>query len=286
MSGSKRVAVVTGSNKGIGFAIVRGLCKQFDGDVYLTARNEIIGLDAVENLKREGLQVKFHQLDITKPYTIKKLKTYLQDSYGGLDILVNNAGIGYPEASTVPFGEQAEASVRTNFTGTLAVSEALFPILRPHARVVNISSIISQFIMNQCRADLRETLLSHTCITMEKLNNLMEQFVDSAKTGTYQDLGWPNTGLASYGISKIGVTIMSFIQQRELLNDARPDVVVNACCPGFVATDLTDHRGTKSIDEGADTPLYLAMLPLNTTSPNGELVSDRTILDWQVTQTY
>ena len=44
---SKRVAVVTGSNKGIGFAIVRGLAKAFKGDVYLTARNEERGLKAM-----------------------------------------------------------------------------------------------------------------------------------------------------------------------------------------------------------------------------------------------
>ena len=59
-----KVAVVTGSNKGIGFAIVRGLAKAFQGDVILTARNEERGLKAVEDLKLEGFEVKFHQLDI------------------------------------------------------------------------------------------------------------------------------------------------------------------------------------------------------------------------------
>ncbi|XP_021378309.1 carbonyl reductase [NADPH] 1-like [Mizuhopecten yessoensis] len=281
MSGSKRVAVVTGSNKGIGYAVVRGLCKQFDGDVYVTARNEELGLKAVEDLKKEGCKAKFYQLDITKPDTIRKLKTFLQNSYGGLDILVNNAGIAYKQSSTAPFAEQAEVTIRTNFTGTLDVCEELFPLLRPHARVVNVSSMASQFALKKCSVDLQKKLVDRTRITMEDTKTLLKQFVDSAKAGTHGDFGWPES---AYGCSKIGVTVMSIIQQRELLKDARADIVVNACCPGYVDTDMSSHKGTKTIDEGADTLLYLATLPPNTSSPKGEFVSDRTIGKWEITQ--
>ncbi|XP_033743472.1 carbonyl reductase [NADPH] 1-like [Pecten maximus] len=281
MSGSKRVAVVTGSNKGIGYAIVRGLCKQFQGDVYLTARNEGLGLKAVEDLKKEGCLAKFHQLDITKPDTINKLKKFLQDNYGGLDILVNNAGIAYKQSSTASFSEQAEVTVQTNFNGTLDVCEALFPLLRPNARVANVSSMVSQFALKKCKVDLQKTLVDISRITMDDLKTLMKQFVDSAKKGTNKDIGWPDN---AYGASKIGVTVMSMIQQRELLKDTRQDIVVNACCPGYVDTDMTSHKGHKTIDQGADTPLYLAMLPPNTTSPKGNFVSDRKIGKWEVTQ--
>ena len=60
-----KVAIVTGSNKGIGLAIVRGLAKTFDGDVYLTSRNEERGLEAVQKLKNQGIHVLYHQLDIS-----------------------------------------------------------------------------------------------------------------------------------------------------------------------------------------------------------------------------
>jgi carbonyl reductase 1 len=90
---SSRVAVVTGSNKGIGFAIVRGLCKQFAGDVYLTARDEGRGRAAVASLEAEGLSPKFHQLDITSQESIDSLKKFVLEKYGGIDVLVNNAGI-------------------------------------------------------------------------------------------------------------------------------------------------------------------------------------------------
>ena len=67
-----RVAVVTGGNKGIGLAVVRGLGKQFTGDVYLTARDEGRGREAVAMLEAEGLSPKFHQLDITSQESIEK----------------------------------------------------------------------------------------------------------------------------------------------------------------------------------------------------------------------
>ena len=59
-----KVAIVTGSNKGIGLAIVKGLAKTFEGDVYLTSRNEERGLKAVQQLKDQGTNVLYHQLDI------------------------------------------------------------------------------------------------------------------------------------------------------------------------------------------------------------------------------
>ena len=67
------VAVVTGSNKGIGLAIVRALCKKFSGDVYLTSRDEGRGKEAIESLKKEGLHPKFHCLDICNEETVEKL---------------------------------------------------------------------------------------------------------------------------------------------------------------------------------------------------------------------
>ncbi|XP_021378322.1 carbonyl reductase [NADPH] 1-like [Mizuhopecten yessoensis] len=277
MGERKRVAVVTGSNKGLGFAIVRGLCKQFDGDVYLTARNESLGQQAVLDLRKEGLNPRFHQLDVTKPDTIVKLRSFLKDTYGGLDLLVNNAGKMDMELSAA----NAESLMRTNFTGLCNVSEVLFPLLRPHARVVNVSSLISVVALRKCSSELQQKLTNRN-ISSEDLKRLMQTFVDCV--GTRGGHGWPTGKLTgAYGVSKIGATVMSIIQQRQLLNDTRPDIVVNACCPGYVMTDLTGQKGMKTIDQGAVTPLYLAMLPPNITSPKGELVSEKQIVKWEMT---
>ena len=92
---------VTGGNKGLGFGIVRALCKELreNGVVYLASRDEGRGEKAVQELKGEGLNPKFIQLDVCNNDHISKVATYLQDNHGGLDILVNNAGIGFK----VPF---------------------------------------------------------------------------------------------------------------------------------------------------------------------------------------
>jgi NAD(P)-dependent dehydrogenase (short-subunit alcohol dehydrogenase family) len=60
-----------------------------------TARNEELGKQAVENLKTEGLNPSFHQLDILSSESIQRLKDYLEKTFGGLDLLINNAGIAY-----------------------------------------------------------------------------------------------------------------------------------------------------------------------------------------------
>lgn len=277
MSAAKRVAIVTGANKGIGYATVRGLCKKFDGDVFLTARNEALGQEAVKGLNGEGLQPKFHQLDLGDKSSIDKFKTFLQSKYGGIDILVNNAGMAFKMAATEPFAQQAEETVKTNFWGTLDVCKSLFPLLRPHARVVNVSSMVSSWSAKKCSDSLKARFLKPD-ITVPEVEQLMTEFVSSAKDGTFKDKGWPQS---AYGSSKIGVTLMSFAQQREFEKDSREDIVVNACCPGMVKTDMSGHHaGGKSPDEGADTPLYLALLPPNTKSPKGVFVSDRTIQAW------
>ena len=92
-----KVAVVTGSNKGVGLAIVRGLCKQFEGDVYLTARNEENGRRAVATLEAEGLNPKFHQLDIDYPESIEAIKHHLLDNYGGVDVEERDVAAHYEQ---------------------------------------------------------------------------------------------------------------------------------------------------------------------------------------------
>ena len=99
MSSSTRVMLVTGADKGIGFAVVRDLCRQFSGDVVLTARDAARGPTAVQLVQAEGLCPLFHQLDIDLQ-SIHALRDFLHKEYGilgswGLDVLVNNAGIAF-----------------------------------------------------------------------------------------------------------------------------------------------------------------------------------------------
>ncbi|XP_045920117.1 carbonyl reductase [NADPH] 1-like [Micropterus dolomieu] len=274
---SPRVAVVTGSNKGIGLAIVRALCKQFQGDVYLTARDVGRGQEAVASLASEGLTALFHQLDINDPSSITTAAAYFKDKYGGVDVLVNNAAIAFKVADPAPFAVQAEVTLKTNFFATRDMLTHFLPIIKAGGRVVNVSSFVSSRALNQCSAALQERFRSED-ITEEELVGLMQRFVDEAKKGEHKQGGWPET---AYGISKTGLTTLSMILARRLSKERPHDgILLNACCPGWVRTDMAGPKAPKSPDEGAVTPVYLALLPPGATEPHGKFVSDKEVQPW------
>ncbi|XP_069058620.1 carbonyl reductase [NADPH] 1-like isoform X1 [Pleurodeles waltl] len=275
---STRVAVVTGGNKGIGLAIVRALCKQFKGDVYLTARDPKLGEASVKKLQEEeGLTSHFHQLDITDLQSIRALRDFMKKEYGGIDVLINNAGIAFKVADTTPFHIQAEVTIKTNFFATRDVCTEFLPLIKPHGRVVNVSSMSSQHALAKCSKDLQNKFRSDT-ITEDELVALMEKFVEDTKKGIHSQEGWPNT---AYGVSKIGVTVLSMIQGRRLSKERGADgILLNACCPGWVRTDMAGDKATKSPDEGAETPVYLALLPSDAEAPQGQFVSEKKVGKW------
>ncbi|KAM9254395.1 carbonyl reductase [NADPH] 1 [Dugong dugon] len=277
MSSSSRVALVTGANKGIGFAIVRELCRQFSGDVVLTARDEARGRAAVQQLQAEGLSPRFHQLDIDDLQSIRALHDFLRREYGGLNVLVNNAGIAFKIADPTPFHIQAEVTLKTNFFSTRDVCTELLPLIKPQGRVVNVSSVASIRALKSCSPELQQRFRSET-ITEEELVALMKKFVEDTKNGVHQKEGWPNT---AYGVSKIGVTVLSRIHARNLSAQRGGDkILLNACCPGWVRTDMAGPSATKSPEEGAETPVYLALLPSDAEGPHGQFVSEKRVRQW------
>ncbi|XP_023652347.2 carbonyl reductase [NADPH] 1 [Paramormyrops kingsleyae] len=272
-----KVAFVTGSNKGIGLAVVRAMCKQFPGDVYLTARDVSRGTAAVESLKAEGLHPLFHQLDITDSASVRVARDFLKEKYGGLDVLINNAGIAFKMADRTPFGIQAEVTLRTNFFATRDFCNEFLPIIKPGGRVVNVSSVMSSVALNRCSPQLQARFRSDD-ITEDELVALMQRFVREAQANVHTKNGWPET---AYGASKIGVTVLSRIHARQLRRDRPTDgILLNACCPGWVRTDMAGPNATKSPDEGAITPVYLALLPAGAEEPQGQFVSEKQVQVW------
>lgn len=207
-----KVAVVTGSNKGVGFGIVRGLCKKFDGLVYLTSRDIDRGKKAVAQLEKEGLKPSYHQLDITDNASVETFRDYLKEKHGGIDVLVNNAAIAFKYAATEPVAVQAEQTLAVNYFAVLNTCEKLFPLIRNGGRVVNISSS-SGHLSQIPSANLRKRL-SDPNLTIPELSELMQRYVEEAKKGTHA-AEWGNS---SYSVSKVGLTALTMIQQR-MLND-------------------------------------------------------------------
>lgn len=139
----KRIAVVTGANRGIGCEICRQLAKK-GARVVLTARDEAKGRAAAEGLAGQGLEVLFHPLDVNDEESIRALAVYLRDELHGVDILVNNAGVFLDQKRSgldVPMATVRE-TLETNLLGAWRLSQALIPLMRQHGygRIVNVSS--------------------------------------------------------------------------------------------------------------------------------------------------
>lgn len=134
-----KIAVVTGSNKGIGYVIVRELCCHGVGVAYLTARDENRGNQAVESLKREGFNPIFHQLEVTDKESVKRLAETLKERHGGVDILINNAAIITENFRETTYEDSVQV-LNVNYYSILTIQEYIFPILKDNARVINISS--------------------------------------------------------------------------------------------------------------------------------------------------
>ena len=274
----RRIAVVTGGNKGIGYEIVKELCSKFHGIVYLTARDQQRGLDACEKLVAEGCKnpPKFHQLDIGDVESIDKFRDYVKEKYDGLDVLVNNAGMAYKVKSPAPFEEVAENTIKINFTGTLNVCKALFPLLKPHARVVHVSSMAGK--LHRIKSESLQAELTRPDLTETELIDLVRQFVEAAKMGDHESKGWPSQG---YAVSKLVLNILTTIQARDRPYDKDTDVLINSCCPGWCRTDMAGQNATKSAAEGAETPVFLALIPPGQEQPHGKYYSELKEASWK-----
>jgi NAD(P)-dependent dehydrogenase (short-subunit alcohol dehydrogenase family) len=132
----KKVALITGANKGIGFEIGRQLGK-LDFTVVLAARDETKVNTAADLLQGEGLDVQGVRLDVTDPSTADAAARWVGERFGRLDVLVNNAGISQEFASGTKPSDLDIKTLRetyeTNFFGVFAVIKAFLPLLRKSA---------------------------------------------------------------------------------------------------------------------------------------------------------
>jgi len=140
-SGSWRVALVTGANKGIGKAIVAGLLA--DGFVvYLGVRDPERGRAAAEDLAGVG-DARALQLDVTSDGDVDDAVARVAEDFGHLDVLVNNAGVnvGY-QRPTEETAENLRYVYETNVFAVVRVTNAFLPLLRqsPAGRIVNVTS--------------------------------------------------------------------------------------------------------------------------------------------------
>jgi len=148
---NKKVALITGANKGIGYEVARQLAQQ-GANVFVGSRDPKRGESAVEKLCDEGLDARMVQLDVTNPTSIESAASKVEAEFGRLDILVNNAGIAIDNA---PPSQLDLAILRhtyeTNVFGVFSVTKAMLPLLRKveTARIVNVTSELGS-LSNNC----------------------------------------------------------------------------------------------------------------------------------------
>ncbi|XVF80004.1 hypothetical protein PTKIN_Ptkin15bG0035600 [Pterospermum kingtungense] len=278
---TKRYAVVTGANKGIGFELCRNLASK-GIMVVLTSRDEKRGLEAVAKLKDSGPSdhVLFHQLDVTDPSSIASLADFVKSTLGKLDILVNNAGMmgavldpqAFAKATEVagyfPSEEQAseyeiatqslelaEECLKTNYYGARRMVEAFVPLLQlsDSPRIVNVSSRMGLLkdIPSQWAREVLSDVESHT---EDRVDEVLEQFLEDYKKGLLKAKGWP-TYFSAYTLSKASMNAYT-----RILANKYPNFLVNCIGPGFVKTDITCNIGVLTAAEGAENVARLALL--------------------------
>ena len=235
MPSSRRVALVTGANRGLGYAIARQLAEH-DIHVVTTARDLAQARSVAEELRGRGRAASAARLDVTAPDTITTAVQHVLDQHGRIDILMNNAGISDGDQQPSHIDPDRTSHVwRVNVLGAWQCAEAVIPAMRAagYGRIVNLSSTLGS--------------LHHMTRPTEP----------------------------AYRVSKAALNALTRVLAAEL---AGTGILVNSASPGWVRTDLGGPNAPRSIEQGADTPVWLATLPDD--GPTGGFFYDREPLEW------
>lgn len=245
MSEVSKIALITGANKGIGFEIARQLGAQ--GITILAGvRDQARGEAAVRQLRAEAIDATAVHLDVTTQATIDAAAVFIDQTYEKLDILVNNAGISVREGSTPPSElalEEVRKAFATNVFGVFAVTKAMLPLLRRSeaGRIVNLSSEMGSLSITSDPT----SYTSHLPPTL------------------------------AYNASKTALNALTVFFAKELRNTP---IKVNSVSPGYVATDLNEHRGFLTPEQGAKVPVAFASLPVD--GPTGGFFGENGVIAW------
>ena len=227
MATSKKVALVTGANKGLGFEMARQLGRA-GVTVCLAARDPQKGEAAAAKLRGEGLDAQFVKLDVTDKRDGAAAAAFLEEKFGRLDILINNAGISAEPLGSGKASTTSEDTIRrtfdTNFFAPVALTQAVLPLLKKSAagRIVNMSSILGSQAL---QADPKSPIYEFKSLAYDASKTALNSFT---------------------------------IHLAHELKDTK--IKVNSAHPGWVKTDMGTDAAPMEIPEGAKTGVELALL--------------------------
>ncbi|KAL1514692.1 hypothetical protein AB1Y20_003779 [Prymnesium parvum] len=237
-----RRVLVTGSNKGIGRAIVRRIVEDFpDVHVLLGSRSPSQGEAAVQKILEEvpGANVRTLQIDVSDDKSVAAANATVRAMYdepNPLYGIVNNAGVG--------FGRTIPDTLQVNTYGPKRVCESFIPLLDPKVgRVCNIASASGPNFVRGLSPE-QQKLFTSPDTTWEELTAVLEKY---SATTDYDGV--------AYGLSKASLNVLTMIQAA-----AHPNLQINSCSPGYILTDLTRGMGATNTPENSNchvAPLFL-----------------------------
>jgi NAD(P)-dependent dehydrogenase (short-subunit alcohol dehydrogenase family) len=245
MAQDKKVALITGANRGIGFETARQLGKK-GITVLVGARKLGDAEQTAAKLKAEGIDAHGLQLDVTKAADRSAAEKYVAKTFGKLDILVNNAGIASSDGlasrtSDTPDDELLKV-FQTNLFSVVALTREFLPLLKksPAGRIVNLSSILGSLTLH---ADPKSPIA-----------------------------GFKNF---AYNSSKSALNAYTIHLADELKGTS---IKVNSAHPGWVKTELGTDAAPLEIPDGATTSVELALI--GPEGPNGHFIHAGQELPW------
>ena len=256
-----RRALVTGANKGIGFAIAERVLEEAeDTFVFLGSRDRNRGEAAAGSLRKanedRANRIQAVEIDVASDESVRIAATQVRAAceddklYG----IVNNAGVGLGS-------DDLRGVLNVNTRGIKRVCDAFIPILGDGGRIVNVTSAAGPNFVSTCSQE-KQAFFTNSEITWDEIDALMNECEDIAD----DEEALSSRGLgdgSAYGLSKACSNAYTRYLARE-----HAQFVVNACTPGFIHTDLTreyearsgktpEELGMKSPRDGATSAMFL-----------------------------
>jgi NAD(P)-dependent dehydrogenase (short-subunit alcohol dehydrogenase family) len=245
MAQDKKVALITGANRGIGLETAKQLGEQ-GVTVLVGARSLSAAEDTAAKLKQSGIDAYPVQLDVVNEADRKAAAKFIGEKFGKLDILINNAGVnantGFTSVVSETKDDELQRVFDTNLFAVVALTRELLPLIRKSdaGRIVNLSSILGS---NTLHAD-------------------------------------PNSPIANfkslaYDASKAALNAYTIHLAWELKDTP---IKVNSAHPGWVKTEMGTDAAPMEIPDGAKTSVALALL--GSDGPSGRFIHMGSELPW------
>jgi len=271
----RRTVLITGASRGVGYAVIKDLSNRLTHpNIYCTTRNsadQLTGLIREEVESSKAKLVRFKKMDVTNIVSVVDLRNHIYAKMGQIDILVNNAGVYYhPTNNPEEHFVQVQDTLATNYWGLKNVINAFLPMLSDNARIVNMSSNLSDVKLVP-NLELRKKFASRD-LTERELDNLMLDYQRNCTefNNDFDVMGYPR---CSYTLSKIAVNAYTRILQKQLIKRGDNDIVVNSVWPGSYHSKITkDGESSLPLNMAARMVTTTALLPDSISRPKGEFI--------------